>query len=418
VRAPGPFRTVTHRRLNWRGLAQDLPLKLVALSVALLLWVTVAQAAVREDTVDFAGRIAVERPEIPDGFVLRGQLGDVAVRLRGTPAALSRVSSEDIRATIEPSIIAAARGEQQDAPVRVTVAREGVQVVVADPATVPVRLERIISRRLAVQPRFANEPPSGFVPGEAAVGPAEVTVTGPESAVALVTGVFATVRFGDVGLDLTQTVQALAVDKAGAPVEGVQAEPAAIQVRVPLLPTSTTRTVPVLFELRGAVASGYWVSRVTTDPVAVTIRGEPGVLGRLERLETVAVDVTGLAASRSVRVPLVLPAGVAPLEPTEATVTVTVVALTGTRPFPLVAVQAVGLAATQAASIEPRTIDVLVSGQVPTLATLTAEQVSASVDVTGRAAGTYELDVAVRVPQGATIQGVQPTRVRVTITNR
>ncbi|MDQ3096811.1 MAG: hypothetical protein M3Q61_01405, partial [Chloroflexota bacterium] len=88
------------------------------------------------------------------------------------------------------------------------------------------------------------------------------------------------------------------------------------------------------------------------------------------------------------------------------------------RPFPLVAVQAVGLAANQAASIEPRTIDVLVAGQVPTLATLAADQVSASVDVTGRAAGTHELDVAVRVPQGVTIQGVQPTRVRVTITNR
>ena len=418
MRAPGPFRTVTHRRLNWRGLAQDLPLKLVALSVALMLWVTVAQAAVREDTVDFAGRIAVERPEIPDGFVLRGQLGDVAVRLRGTPVALSRVAREDIRATIEPLIIAAARGEPQDAPIRVTVAREGVQVVAADPATVAVRLERIISRRLAVQPRFANEPPSGFVRGEAAVVPAEVTVTGPESAVALVTAVFATVRFGDVGLDLTQTVQAMAVDKAGAPVEGVQAEPGAIQVRVPLLPTSTTRTVPVLFVLRGAVASGYWVSRVATDPVAVTVRGGPGVLGRLERLETVPVDVTGLTASRSVRVPLVLPAGVAPLEPTEATVTVTVVALTGTRPFPLVAVQAVGLGANQAASIEPRTVDVLVAGQVPTLTTLAADQVSAAVDVTGRAPGTYELDVVVRVPQGVTIQSVQPARVRVTITSR
>lgn len=418
MRAPGPFRTVTHRRLNWRGLAQDLPLKLVALAVALMLWVTVAQAAVREDTVDFAGRIAVERPEIPEGFVLRGQLGDVAVRLRGTPAALARVTREDIRATIELSIVAATRGESQEAPVRVTLAREDVKVVAAEPATVTVRLERIISRALAVQPRFANGPPGGFVPGEAAVAPAEVTVTGPESAVAQVTAVYATVRFGDVGIDLTQTVQAQAVDKAGAPVEGVQTEPAAIQVRVPLLPTSTTRTVPVLFVLRGTVAPGYWVSRVTTDPVAVTVRGEPGVLGRLERLETAPVDVTGLAASRSVRVPLVLPAGVAPLEPTEATVAVTVVALSGTRPFPLVAVQATGLAANQVASIEPRTVDILVAGQVPTLTALAADQVSAAVDVSGRAPGSYELDVAVRTPQGVTIQSVQPARVRVTITSR
>lgn len=418
MRAPGPFRTVTPRRLNWRGLAQDLPLKAIALAVALLLWVTVAQAAVREETIELPGRVAVERPEIPEGLVLRGQLGDVAVRLRGTPAALARVVREDVRATIEPSFVAASRGEPQEARVVVTVNREGVQVVGADPATVPVRLERVVSRSLAVQARFANGAPAGFVPGDAAVAPAEVTVSGPESVVATVTAVYATVRFGDVGIDLSQTVQATAVDQAGAAVEGLQIEPAAIQVRVPLLPTSTSRTLPILFALRGVVAPGYWVSRVTTDPVAVTVRGEPGVLGGLERIDTAPVDVGGLSATRSTRVALVLPNGVAPLEPTTANVTVTVVPLTGTRPFPLVAIQASGLAANQAATIEPRTVDVLVAGTVPALGAIAAEQVSASVDVSGRPAGTHELDVVVRVPQGITIESVQPARVRVTITGR
>lgn len=418
MRAPGPFRAVTPRRLNWRGLGQDLPLKAIALAVALMLWVTVAQAAVREDTIELPGRIAVERPEIPQGFVLRGQLGDVAVRLRGTPAALSRVVREDVRVTIEPSILAANRGEPQDARVVVTVGREGVQVVGADPATVSVRLERVVSRSLAVQTRFANSAPAGFVPGDAAVTPAQVTVTGPESVVAAVTAVYATVRFGDVGIDLSATVQATAVDQSGATVEGLQTEPGAIQVRVPLLPTSTTRTLPVLFVLRGAVAAGYWISRVTTDPVAVTVRGEPGVLGGLERINTAAIDVSGLTAARTARVALVLPSGVAPLEPTTASVTVTVVALVGTRPFPLVAIQATGLAANQAATIEPRTVDVLVAGTIPALTAIAADQVSATVDVTGRPAGTHELDVVVRVPQGVTIETVQPTRVRVTITSR
>ena len=418
MRGPGPFRAVAPRRLNWRGVGQDLPLKLVALAVALMLWVTVAQAAGREDTVEFDGRIAVERPEIPDGYLLRGQLGDAAVRLRGTPAALSRVAREDLRATIELSVAAAGRGEPQEARVLVTVAREDVKVVAAEPATVSVRLERIVSRTLAVQARFANDAPSGFVPGDAVVSPAEVVVSGPESLVAMVTAVYATVRFGDVGVDLAQAVQATAVDKAGATLEGVKTEPGAIQVRVPLLPTSTTRTVPVLFALRGAVAPGYWVSRVTTDPVAVTVRGAPGVLGGLERIETAPIDVVGLTAPRSSRVPLVLPAGVAPLERTEATVTVTVVALAGTRPFPLVAVQALGLAANQAASVDPGTIEVLLAGPVPTLNALGADPVNAAVDVSGRSPGTYELDVDVRVPQGVTILSVQPERVRVTITGR
>lgn len=406
------------RRLALRRLAEDLPLKAVALGVAAILWVTVAQAAARETTIEFDGRIPVERPEVPQGHVLRGQLGEVAVKLRGTPAALEAISRESLRATIDISVLAATRGEPQEAPVRVTVASETVKVVDVTPASVSVRVEKLTTRTLPVQVRYANEVPRGFVPGEAKVAPAEVAVTGPESVVAAVAAVYATVRFGDVALDLVQAAQAQAVDQSGAQVEGVTAEPAAVQVSVALLPTSTTRTLPVIWDLRGAVAAGYWISRVTTEPAAITVRGEPGTLSALERISTAAVDVGGLTASRTVRVPLLMPDSVAMLQPVEASVTVTVAPLTGTRPFPLVAVQAVGLSDTQIAEVEPRTVEVIVAGTVPALNAITAEQVSAAVDVGGRPPGTYQLDVAVRVPQGVTIQSVQPARVTVTIRNR
>lgn len=418
MRAPGPFRVLGRRRLDLRFFAQDLPLKGVAFAVALILWVTVAQAAVREVTVDFDGRIPVERPEVPVGLVMRGQLGDVTVRLRGTPAAVGAVTRESLRATVDISVLAGTRGEPQDAPVRVAVTTEGVKVIDVVPASVPVRVEKLTMRTLAVQARYGNETPKGFVAGDAAVSPAEVSVSGPESAVAAVAAVYATVRFGDVGLDLVQGAQATAVDKDGAPVDGVMTEPAGVQVRVPLLPTSTTRTLPVFWDLRGAVAAGYWISRVVTDPAAITVRGELAALSALERIAAAPVDVNGLTASRSVRVPLLLPAGVALLQPTDASVTITVTPLTGTRPFPLVAIQAVGLAPTQSAEIDPRTVEVIVAGPVPTLSGLAGDSVSAAVDVSGRPPGTYQLEVTVRVPQGVTIQSVQPARVTVTIRNR
>src|SRR5688500_16822102 len=157
MRAPGPLRVLGPRRLDLRLLAQDLPLKAAALGVALVLWVTVAQAVGRETTVECDGRIPVERPEVPEGHVLRGQLGDVVVKLRGTPAALAAISRESLRATIDISVLAATRGETQEAPVRVTVASEVVKVVDATPASVSVRVEKITTRTLPVQARYANE---------------------------------------------------------------------------------------------------------------------------------------------------------------------------------------------------------------------------------------------------------------------
>ncbi|HEU5287497.1 MAG TPA: CdaR family protein, partial [Candidatus Limnocylindria bacterium] len=219
---------------------------------------------------------------------------------------------------------------------------------------------------------------------------------------------------GDVTTDLTQSVPALPVDAAGLPIDGLQVEPGVVVVSVPLLPTATTRTVPVLWSLRGAVASGYWVSRVTTDPVAVTVSGDQKTLATLERIETVPVDVTGFTASRTIRAALALPDGVSLMEPTDATVTVTVVPLAGTRPF-YVAIQILNLATGTSAETDPGSVTVTLSGPQPALAGMATGQVVATVDAAGRAAGTYTVEVAVQVPSGTTAQSVQPARVTLTI---
>lgn len=414
--APGELVLALRRRIDLRRLVLGDPLlKTAALAVALVLWAAVLSTAPRADvTVVFDGRVPVERPEVPSGFVLRGQLGDVGVKLRGPEDAVRAVGLRQLRASLD--LVAAAPGpDPQDVPVRVAVGDERVRVVEVAPATMSVRLERRTERTIAVQARLANEPPTGFQAAPATFRPQQVTVSGPESAVAQVTAVLAAVRFGDVPLDLAQDVRPVPVDAAGLAVDAVEVDPVAVQVTVPVRSSATTRTVPVLWQLRGDVATGYWISRVATDPVVVTVGGDRAIIAALDRIDTAVVDTRGLTAARTVTVPLAVPPGVSLVGPAEATVTVTVVALTGTRPFPLVAVQVTGVGTGLAADAEPRTVDVIVTGTVPTLSALTADAVGASVDVAGRGPGTYGLDVVLRLPAGTSVQTLQPTRVTVTI---
>jgi YbbR domain-containing protein len=280
---------------------------------------------------------------------------------------------------------------------------------------VSVRFERRAQRSLAVQSRLANDPPPGFQAAPATFRPQEVTLTGPESAVAMVAAVLATVRFGDAPVDLAQDVRPIPVDAAGQAVDGVEVDPVAVHVTIPVQSAATTRTVPVLWQLRGDVATGYWVSRVTTDPVTVTVSGDRTVIAGLDRIETSPIDVSGLSAGRTYTAALVIPAGVRVLGDAELRVTVTVVALIGTRPFPLVAVQPVGLGPDLAATVTPGTVDVTLSGTVPVLSSIGPEGVGAAVDVAGRGPGTYTLDVVVRAPAGASVASMQPARVTVTI---
>jgi YbbR domain-containing protein len=409
------------RRLDVRRIMiHDFPLKAVAVVIAVLFWVANAQNATpRLITVAFDGRVPVERPDnVPTGYVLRGQLGDVGVTLRGAPGIADRVALSDLHATLDVKSLTVGQTEPQDARVTVTVAKEGVEVVDVSPLTVSVRVERVISRTVLVQPRFANDPPSGARAGESAVTPTEVSVTGPESDIARIAAVLATVRFGDAQTDIEAPgTPAIPVDAAGVPVGGLQVEPGVVTVKVPVLPIATTRTVPVVFTLRGVVSAGYWVVGVAMDPFAVTVRGEEKVLSTLDRIETLPIDIGDLSSTRSFRVALAIPADVTLLRPTDVAVTVTVRPLAGTRMYSS-AVQVTGLAANQAGEVDVPTVSILVAGPLATLATLGPEQVIATVDAGGRGPGTYPLDVAIRVPAGVSVQAVQPNRVTLTIRPR
>lgn len=418
MRASGTLRSAFPRRLDLRRIfLHDFPLKTVAVLIAVLFWLAVSQnAAPRDMTITFDGRVPIEKPAVPDGFVLRGQLGDVGVKLAGPVGVVDRIGVSDLRATLDLTGVDAGT-EPRDAKVVVTVSNSQVKVVDRSPATVAVRLERITARTVAVQTRFANDPPAGWQAGQTSVSPAEVSVSGPQSAVAQIAAVFATVRFGDAANDLSQSTPAQPVDAAGLPIDGLEVDPGVVVVRVPLLPTATTKTVPVLWNLRGTVANGYWISQVAADPVAVTISGDQGVLAKVTRLDTAAVDVSGLGATRSFRSELVLPDGVALVKPATATVTVTVVPLAGTRPF-VVAVTVAGVASDLSAAADPTTVTVVLSGQAPLLATLTPDLVSATVDASGRPEGSYVVDVTVTAPPGTTVSSVGPGRVTLTLRSK
>jgi YbbR domain-containing protein len=423
ARVPAPARALLpRRRIDLRRLATaDLPLKVTAVLIAMIFWiVSILSAPPTEVVRDYGGRVAVERPDaVPAGYVLQGQLGDVGVKLKGTEAAIANVVASDLHATLDLSVADLHRSDPQDLPVRVSVATPGVRVDSVAPATVSVRIEPITSREVAVQVRFANDPPTGTVAGDPAITPNEVRVSGAASQVARIAALYATVRFGDAVNDLVVSVQPTAVDASGATIDGLTVDPAVVQLTVPVLPTATTRTVPVVPALRGSVASGYWIARVTSDPPVVTVRGESAALNGVDQVATAPIDVTGLGADKTFQVALQLPAdGTTLVKAAQATVTVSVVPLLGSRPFPAVAVQASGLGSGFVAEFDPPTVSIVVAGPMPALSAIQAAQVTATADAAGKGVGTYTVDLAIRTPAGTTAQSVQPTRVTLTIRTR
>lgn len=402
-------------RLDVRGLfTRNVTLKVAALAIALAVSL-IAAASEPEVSGTFEGKIPVERANLPEGHVLRGALGEVEVSYRGPQEATRRLSLSSFRAEVDLAAYDLAHtGELRELPVRVAVSDARIAIVQVRPSAVAVRLVPVESKRMPVKVRFENQPPAGYQAGEPSVQPAEVTVRGPADSLREVVTVVAQVRFTDAPNDVSLQPRALALDGAGREVAGVETQPQNVAVAVAVQAALQTRTVAVVPLIRGAPATGFWVVGVTTDPAVVTIRGEAALLEQIDRVETVALDIGGATRDRIARLALAPPPGTTLARGTTLVlVEISIQPARGTRSFPAVAVHVQGLGKDLVAELDPSSVEVVLSGNLPTLLAIRPEQITASVDLSGRAAGSYQVEVALGAPSETTVLSATPVRVGV-----
>ena len=67
--------------------------------------------------------------------------------------------------------------------------------------------------------------------------------------------------------------------------------------------------------------------------------------------------------------------------------------------------------------IFPQTVDVIISGPLPVLETLTAQDVTVTVDVTGQEIGTYQLEPKVDTPSNVFLESILPGTVEVVLSH-
>ena len=150
----------------------------VAFVLACLLWYIQAlerRERVSERQID----VPVTFVNVPPDMVITSDVPrSLTVRVRGP---LSRLQSLDVAQTGVVLDLGAAKEAEQEIVVqgRDVSLPSAVEVLAISPPGVPVRLERIVRRRLEVRPRVTGEPAGGLRVGQALTEPAAVLVSGP-----------------------------------------------------------------------------------------------------------------------------------------------------------------------------------------------------------------------------------------------
>ena len=152
-------------------------LKILAVLIATVLWLTVAGEHLVERTL----RVPLELRNVPEQLEIVGDPPmTVDVRVRGSSTLLTRTEPGDIVATLD---LATARPGSRLFHLRTDEVRRpyGVEVAQITPVTIALELERSGRRLVPVVPAIEGDPAPGYVIGRATATPASVEVVGPET---------------------------------------------------------------------------------------------------------------------------------------------------------------------------------------------------------------------------------------------
>lgn len=269
---------------------RHLGLKILAIALAILLWLTVAG----EHVVERSMRVPLEFRNIPAQLEITGDPpGTVEVRLRGSSAVLGRLDPGEIVAVLDlttgrpGSRLFHLRNDEVRAPF-------GVQVSQVLPSTVSLELEKSATRVVPVKPVIHGDAAAGFIVGRQTAEPATVRVVGPES------------RVRQLENATTEPVSITGSRDRVRDVVTVGVADAAVRLETPTRATVIVEIMPAPVERELAGVPIRWRNlgsgmraRVSPSVAKVNVRGSRDALDALKAGGIEAfVDLAGLGTGR------------------------------------------------------------------------------------------------------------------------
>jgi YbbR domain-containing protein len=384
----------------------------MALLFAVIIWgvATVEENPSREgyffDTLPIE---IVNRPS--DLVVLQPSVPRVRVKLRAPQASSDQLQPSSFRVTADLTRLDV--GVHKVA-IKVQVTDPLVIVTAVEPSEVSIRLERVKTRTLDVRSDVLDAAPLGYTFRPPTLNPTQVTVIGPETLVDQVVEAAADLYLRGAKMPIEREVPVQLRDTQGNILSGLTISPTVALVKVQVEQRVGYKDVSIKTMLKGAPAPGYWVSNIVVNPSTVTIVGNPDILSKIPGfVETVPVDVSNATAEINKRAALSLPEGVSVLNNEGATVQVSITPLLGGQTVRR-KISLQGLKRGQTATVSPDSVEVILSGPLPNLQNLAADDVQVIVDAAGLAAGVYQLKPRVPVvPSALRVQNIVPDTVHV-----
>ena len=265
---------------------RHLGLKVLAIALASVLWLTVAG----EHVVERSLRVPLAVRNLPTSLEIVGDLpATVDVRVRGSSAQLSRLDPGEVLAMVD---LTGARPGSRLFHLRTDEVRVpyGIDVAQVMPPSLSLSLEKSAQRTVPIVPAIDGDPAPGYVVGRISAEPSTIQIIGPESHVTEVAE--ATTEPVEIDGKSERVRDVVAVGATDSSVRLVQPLSATVVVEISPAPVEREVSgVPVRWRNLGQGLS----ARVVPQVARVSIRGQRETLTavRADAIDAF-VDLTGL----------------------------------------------------------------------------------------------------------------------------
>lgn len=402
--------------------------KVLALVVSLLLWVMVHMDnnTMPTSTSSAAmGTSVIHDVEVQpygfdeDKYVLKSiSPTTVNIEVRGQSDLISYFSKDNYKAKIN---LADIKGAGTVTLPIIAETPASVQYVSSTPGFVRVTIEEKTSNSFTPQISVQGEPASGYQKGDPVItdDTDKVNVTLPQSRLAQVGSVRGVINIAGANETVSKTVTLSVYDKGGNAMEDATVSPSTVKVEVPI--GASSRKLPLNLSYTGQLPDNLVLAGTEVSADEVTVYGSEEELAALGNSVTASVNLSSIekAGTTTLTAKLDIPEGTDRVSPSTVQVTITTEEFSE-RTVQNVPVKLNGLGANLEAAItqpDSQQVSVSIKGAPDAIQAVRPEDITATVNLSGRVAGTYKLPVQVVLPETVSLSnpGEQIT-VTVTVT--
>ena len=294
---------------------RNLPAKIIALVVAVVLWLFVMNE--QNPQIEGSFTVAVDLRNVPEGYKVTQTEKSVKLKVRGARSFFVSAEPEGFKAYADLDGLDS--GEHE---VKVkAVLPQGFELVDAQPETVSVTLDKIVRRSVRIDLIVTGSASAGYTVGKISQSANTTVIEGPESRVAEVDRVIGYVGLSGNRDDFTLQVPLTPINSDGKAVDDVDLLARTVEVSVQLARGLTRKIVSVRPVLDDALPEGFTLGEVQVEPAKIEIAGEAALISKVASIDTEKIVISDMKESGKKIVHLAIPNGVA-ISNREVTVTV------------------------------------------------------------------------------------------------